>query len=101
MPAVKKSVRLRPIGDYVVIKPDVEDDVSKGGIYIPEVAQEESYTGTVVAVGSGVLTQRGDRVPSELKEGDRIRFSGYGHEIELDEEKFLVIREFDCIAIME
>lgn len=94
--------KIRPVGDRVVVKPAQKEEVTKSGIVIPDTAKEKPQEGTVVAVGAGKLTDKGDRQPLEVKEGDKVLFAKYGGtEFKLDGEDLLVLRESDVLAIIE
>jgi chaperonin GroES len=92
---------IRPVGDRVVVKPISREEVTRGGIVIPDTAKEKPQEGTVIAVGSGRLLDNGDRVPLEVREGDRVLFAKYGGtEFKLDGEEYLVLRESDILAVL-
>jgi chaperonin GroES len=94
--------KIRPVGDRVVVKPAQKEEVTRSGIVIPDTAKEKPQEGTVVAVGMGKLTEKGDRQPLEVKEGDRVLFAKYGGtEFKLLDEDLLVLRESDILAILE
>ena len=93
--------KIRPVGDRVVVKPAAKEEVTKSGIVIPDTAKEKPQEGVVIAVGTGKLLDNGDRVPLELKEGDRVLYAKYGGtEFKLDGEEYLVLRESDVLAIL-
>jgi chaperonin GroES len=95
------SNKIRPLGDRVVVKPAAKEEVTKSGIVIPDTAKEKPQEGVVVAVGSGKLLDNGDRVPLEIKEGDRVLYAKYGGtEFKQDGEEYLVLRESDVLAIL-
>ena len=92
---------IRPIGDRVVVKPASKEEVSKGGIIIPDTAKEKPQEGIVMAVGSGKLQDNGARSPMELKVGDKVLFAKYGGtEFKLEGEDMLVLRESDILAVL-
>jgi len=92
---------IRPVGDRVVVKPINREEVTRGGIVIPDTAKEKPQEGTVIAVGSGRLLDNGDRAPLEVREGDRVLFAKYGGtEFKLDGEEYLVLRESDILAVL-
>ena len=94
--------KIRPVGDRVVVKPSQKEEDTKSGIVLPDTAKEKPQEGTIIAVGSGKLTDKGDRQPLEVKEGDRVLFAKYGGtEFKLDGEDLLVLRESDILAILE
>ncbi len=92
---------LTPLGDRVVIKPAEEEEKTTGGIYLPETANKDKpFKGEVVAVGRGKLNEKGERLPLEVKVGDKVIYSKYaGTEIKLDEQKLLIVREEDILAV--
>jgi len=93
-------VKLVPLGDRVVVKPIEQEEKTKGGIVLPDTAKEKPQEGEVLAVGSGRLLENGQRVPLEVKVGDRVVFSKYGGtEIKLDGETYIILRESDILAI--
>ena len=94
--------KIRPVGDRVVVKPSAREEVTRSGIVIPDTAKEKPQEGDVIAVGAGKLNDNGERVPLEVKEGDRVLFAKYGGtEFKLDGEDLLVLRETDILAIIE
>ena len=95
------ALKIRPVGDRVVVRPAAKEEVTKTGIVIPDTAKEKPQEGTVVAIGSGRLLDNGDRVPVDLREGDRVLFAKYGGtEFKLDGEEYLVLKENDILAVI-
>jgi chaperonin GroES len=95
------DVKIRPVGDRVVVKPTAKEEVSKGGIIIPDTAKEKPQEGTVIAVGAGKLLDNGDRSTMELKVGDKVLFAKYGGtEFKYDGDDLLVLRESDVLAVL-
>ena len=95
-------MKIRPIGDRIVIKVSEGDMKTASGIVLPDTAKEKPQKGEVVAVGSGKVLDNGQKVAPEVKVGDKIIFSKYaGTEIELDGEKYLIMRQSDILAIIE
>jgi len=93
---------IRPLGERVVIKPLPHEEVTKGGIVLPDTAKEKPQEGEVVAVGSGRLLDNGTRVAIDLKVGDKILFSKYaGNEVKIDEVEYLILREADVLGVIE
>ena len=87
-------MKIRPLADRVVIKRIEEEEVKKGGIIIPDTAKEKPQKGEVVAVGPGRLDEKGNRMPMEVKVGDKVLFSKYaGTEVKIGDEEYLVMRE--------
>jgi chaperonin GroES len=93
--------KIRPVGDRVIVKPASKEEVSKGGIIIPDTAKEKPQEGIVVAVGAGKLLDNGERSQMELKVNDRVLFAKYGGtEFKFDGEDLLVLRESDVLAVL-
>ncbi len=93
---------IRPLGDRVVVKPLPSEERTKGGIVLPETAKEKPQEGEVIAVGPGRLLDSGQRVPIDLKPGDRILFSKYaGNEVKIDDVEYLIMRESDVLGVIE
>jgi chaperonin GroES len=94
-----KTTKMQPLGDRVVIMPLTEEEVSKGGIILPDTAKEKPQRGEVIAVGPGRLDENGKRVVMEVKKGDKVIYSKYaGSEIKEGEEDLLILRESDILA---
>ena len=95
-------MKIRPLNDRVLVKRLAEEEMTKGGIIIPDSAQEKPAEGEIIAVGAGKLNDKGDRVPVELKAGDKVLFSKYGGtEIKIAGEDYLIMREDDILGIVE
>ena len=95
-------MKVRPLRDRVIVKRIKEEEKTKGGIIIPDTAKEKPIEGEVVAVGDGRVLENGQKIPLEVKEGDRILFGKYaGTEIKIEGEELLIMREDDVIAIVE
>jgi len=91
--------KLQPLGDRVVIKPMPQEEVSKGGIVLPDTAREKPQEGKIIAVGPGRLTEDGKRIAMEVKKGDKVIYSKYaGTEFKLDDEELVIMREGDILA---
>jgi len=98
---VDMSMKLKPLGNRLVIEPIEQEDVTAGGIVLPETAKEKPQKGTVVSVGPGDRDEDGKRIPMDVKEGDTVLFAKYsGTEIKLDGKKVLILRESDLLAIV-
>jgi len=92
--------KLTPIGDRVVVKPEPEEQKTKSGIVLPDTAKEKPQEGTVVSVGTGRILDNGQKVPLEVKVGDKIIYSKYGGtEVKIDEEEYIILSERDILAI--
>jgi len=95
-------MKVKPLNDRVLVQRLEEMAVTKGGIYIPDTAKEKPVEGQVVAVGPGKVNEQGNRVPLNLKEGDKILFGRYaGSEIKIEGEEYLMMREDDILAVVE
>jgi len=93
---------IRPLGERVVVKPLPSEEITKGGIVLPDTAKEKPQEGEVVAVGTGRLLDNGTRVSIDLKVGDRVLFSKYaGNEIKLQDVEYLIMRESDILGVIE
>jgi len=95
-------MKIRPLGDRVLVKRIEEEEKTKGGIIIPDTAKEKPQEGRVIAVGNGKVLETGKLVPLEVTTGDRILFSKYsGSDIKLDSEEHLIVRESDILGVIE
>lgn len=95
-------MKIRPLNDRILVKRLEEEQKTKGGIIIPDSAKEKPAEGEVVAVGNGKLNDKGERMPLELKAGNRILFSKYGGtEVKVDGQEFLIMREDDVLGVVE
>ena len=95
-------MNLKPLQDRVIIKPLKEDEVTKSGIILPDVAKEKSERGEVVAVGDGRLLENGTRATMSVKVGNKVLFKKYSpDEIKVDKEIYLILEERDILAIIE
>ncbi len=95
-------MKLKPLGDRVLVKIEQAEEKTKGGIYIPQTAQEKTQRGVVVAVGEGRTLDNGEKVPVPVKEGDKIIYDKYaGTQIKINEEEHLILSSDDILAIIE
>ena len=93
------AVKLQPLGDRVVVKPIEGEEVTKGGIILPDTAKEKPQEGKVLAVGPGRLTEDGKRMPMDVKVGDLVLYVKYGGtEIKVDGEELMILGENDILA---
>ena len=96
--ATAKKVKISPLADRVAIRPLEETETMRGGLYIPDTAKEKPMQGQVVAVGPGRV-EKGEKIPLELKVGDRVLYGKYsGTEVTIDDETFLIVKESDVLA---
>lgn len=99
-----KTNKIIPLGDRVLVSTDISDEVkTKSGIIIPEtVNKERPEQGIVVAVGPGKLDEEGNRIPLQVKKGQRIVFSKYGpDEIKVGDKDYLIVSESNILAVIE
>jgi chaperonin GroES len=95
-------MKIRPLHDRLLVERVEEREVRKGGIIIPDTAKEKPQEGTVIAVGTGKVTDDGKKLAMDVKAGDRILFGKYsGSEVKLDDKEYLIMREEDVLAILE
>ncbi|HET7248597.1 MAG TPA: co-chaperone GroES [Gemmatimonadales bacterium] len=91
-------MKILPLADRVAIRPMEETREMRGGLYIPDTAKEKPIQGEVLAVGPGRM-EKGQRIPMELKVGDRVVYGKYaGSQVELEDEEIILIKEADVIA---
>jgi chaperonin GroES len=91
--------KIEPMGDRIVIKSVEQEDVTKGGIFLPDTAKERPQEGKIIAVGPGRLNDDGKRIPIELKAGDIVIYSKFaGTEITEENEDYLILTERDILA---
>ncbi|MFH1067481.1 MAG: co-chaperone GroES [bacterium] len=96
------NVKITPLGDRVLVLPLEGGEVKKGGIIIPDTAKEKPQEGKIAATGPGKLDENGKRVPMEVKKGDRVLYSKYGGtEINIEGDKYLIMREDDILGVIE
>ena len=95
-------MNLKPLADRLVVEPNEQEEVTAGGIILPETAKEKPQQGKVIAAGPGRTDDKGKRVDMEVKLGDKVLYAKYsGTEIKLDGKKVLILRESDILAIVE
>lgn len=95
------SITLKPLGNRVVVEPVEQEEVTAGGIVLPETAKEKPQKGLVISVGPGDRDEDGDYIPMDVKQGDIVLFAKYaGTEIKVDGKKLLILRESDLLAIV-
>ena len=96
------SVKLRPLGDRVVVKPLARETVTRFGIVLPDTAKEKPQEGEIIAVGPGKVLDNGKRTALEVQVGQKVLFAKYaGSEIKVDGEEYLILRESDVMGIVE
>ncbi len=96
------KLKLKPLGSRVVIEPIEQEEITAGGIVLPETAKEKPQQGMVLAVGQGDRDDEGNRIAMDVSVGDKVLFAKYsGTEIKMDGKKLLILRESDLLAIVE
>lgn len=96
------SLNLKPLGDRLVVKPLEEEEVTPGGIVLPETAKEKPQKGEVLAIGPGARDDEGNRIAMDVSVGDKVLYAKYGGtEIKMNSDKLLILRESDVLAILE
>lgn len=94
-------MKLKPLADRVVIKPSPTEEITKGGIIVPDTAKEKPVIGEVVAVGPGKIADDGKKIVPEVKAGDKVLYGKYsGTEVTVEGEEYLIMREADIFAIV-
>lgn len=92
-------MKLKPLGDRLIIKPVEEEETTASGLVLPDTAKEKPQKGEVVAVGDGAIAEDGSRRPLDVAEGDEVLYSKYGGtDITVEGEDLLVLRESDILA---
>ncbi len=93
------AMNLKPLADRVIVKPIVKEEVTKGGIVLPDTVKEKPQEGEIVAAGPGKLGEDGKRIEMEIKKGDRVIYAKYaGTEWKQDGQEYLILRESDILA---
>lgn len=96
------ALKLKPLGARILVEPVAEQEIKRGGIIIPDSAKEKPTEAIVRAVGPGEIDDKGNRVPLDVKEGDRVLISKYGGtEIKLDNKEYKVLSKDDVLAVVE
>lgn len=93
---------LKPLGDRIVIEPQEKEETTASGIVLPDSAKEKPQEGRVVAVGAGKVSDKGERIALDVKEGEKVIFSKYaGTEVKYDGNTYLVVRQDDVLAVID
>jgi len=94
------ALKLQPLADRLVVKPIEREEVTKGGIVLPDTAREKPQEGEVLAVGPGRLSEDGKRIAMDVRVGDIVIYAKYGGtEIKIEDEELVILRESDILAI--
>jgi chaperonin GroES len=95
------AVNIKPLADRVVVKPIEDSEEMRGGLYIPDTAKEKPQQGEIVAVGPGRVSDEGQRIEMEVKQGDKVLYGKYsGTEVTVGGEQYLILRETDVLAVI-
>jgi len=95
-------MKLKPLSDRVLVKSLEEKEVKKGGIIIPDTAKEKPQEGQVIAVGPGKVDEKGNRIPMNVKAGDKVLYGKYsGSEVKLDDQELMIMHEEDIYGVLE
>jgi chaperonin GroES len=98
----KAKTKIRPLGEKILIKRLEAEEVTKGGIVLPDTAREKPQEGTVVAVGDGKLLSDGKRSKPQVSKGDRVLFASYaGTDIKVDGDEYMLMSESEILAIID
>jgi chaperonin GroES len=98
----KMSVKLQPLGDRVVVEREEAEEITSGGIVLPDSARNKPSRGTILAIGDGKLLDDGSRGSMQVKVGDRVLFSSYApQEIRIGDDTVLLMSESDVMAVLE
>jgi len=96
------QLKLRPLADRVVVEPSESEEVTAGGILLPETAKEKPQQGTIIAIGQGRRDDNGKLIAMDVKLSDKVLYAKYaGTEIKLNGKKVLILKESDILAVVE
>ena len=97
-----KTLKVKPLGDRVIIKPMPQEEKTKGGVILPDTAKEKPQQGEVVAVGKGRITDDGKKIEMEVKAGDKVLYGKYsGTEIKIEGDEYLIVKESEILGILQ
>jgi chaperonin GroES len=96
------KLKLKPLGGRVIVEPIEQEEMTAGGIILPETAKEKPQEGKILAAGPGDRDDDGERIPMEVQVGDKVLYAKYsGTEVKVDGKKLLILRESDILAVLE
>ena len=96
------KLKLKPLGGRVIVEPIEQEEMTAGGIILPETAKEKPQEGKILAAGTGERDEDGKRIAMDVKVGDRVLYAKYsGTEVKVDGKKLLILKENDILAIVE
>lgn len=102
MAATATKLSIRPLGDRVILKALPSEEKTRGGVILPDTAKEKPQQAEVVAVGTGRLLDSGEKVPMEVKVGDRVLYGKYsGTEVKIEGEEYLIVKESEILGILQ
>ena len=94
-------MKIKPLSDRVVIQPLEAEEKTSGGIYLPDTAKEKPQMGKIVAAGPGKVSDAGEKIPMEVKVGDKVLYGKYsGTDVTIEGSDYLIVRESDILAIL-
>jgi chaperonin GroES len=96
------KLKLKPLGGRVIVEPIEQEEMTAGGIILPETAKEKPQEGKILAAGPGDRDEDGERIPMEVQIGDKVLYAKYsGTEVKMDGKKLLILRESDILAVID
>jgi chaperonin GroES len=96
------KLKLKPLGGRVIVEPIEQEEMTAGGIILPETAKEKPQEGKILASGPGERDEAGNRIAMEVKVGDKVLYAKYsGTEVKVEGKKLLILRESDILAVVE
>ena len=96
------KMKLKPLGGRVIVEPIEQEEMTAGGIILPETAKEKPQEGKILAAGPGERDEDGERIPMEVQIGDKVLYAKYsGTEVKMDGKKLLILRESDILAVID
>ncbi len=96
------KLKLKPLGGRVIVEPIEQEEMTAGGIILPETAKEKPQEGKILAAGPGDRDEDGERIPMDVQIGDKVLYAKYsGTEVKMDGKKLLILRESDILAVIE
>ena len=96
------KLKLKPLGGRVIVEPIEQEEMTAGGIILPETAKEKPQEGKILAAGPGDRDEDGERIPMDVQVGDKVLYAKYsGTEVKVDGKKLLILRESDILAVVE
>ena len=96
------KLKLKPLGGRVIVEPIEQEEMTAGGIILPETAKEKPQEGKILAAGPGDRDEDGERIPMEVQIGDKVLYAKYsGTEVKMDGKKLLILRDSDILAVID